>query len=206
MKLFIGLLALVTAIGIAAPVQAQPFHVESKGVTYAANSNGGPARVSALVTSTGARIWTTGLFGAPGVPPDITVTALALDKDVLYVSAFSPAMAVTSGFVSALDSISGQILWLMILPGGGIFAPPTVNKDVLYVASVAPTGPSKTTALNAVTGQLIWNTSTPYPAFSSPSVDKDTVVLVTGGFGGYPTFLVLFDAATGQIALSVAVP
>jgi outer membrane protein assembly factor BamB len=209
MKVITGLFAVVIAIAIAAPAAAQPFHIENKGVTYAANSSGtGPARVSALVTSTGAQIWTTHFGGIPNIPSDFTATALALDKDVLYVSGYSPSIAPQLGFLISLNAATGQILWTTRLTGGGIFSAATVDKDVLYVVSWSPQvfGSSKTSAVNALTGEILWFTNTPYPAFSSPSLDKGTVVVVTGGVSDFPTFLVLFDAATGQQIRAVQVP
>ena len=205
MKLIPGLFVLAIAVGIGAPAQAQPTYLESKGVTYAINGNG-VGRVSALITSTGAPVWTTGLVATTSIPPDIKPTALALDKDILYVSAFSPSLATNSGFVFSLDAVSGRVVWIAVLPGGGIFSPATVDRNVVYVASWADSGSSRTSAVDAATGAIIWQSNTPYPAFSSPTIDKDRVVLVSGGFSGFPTFLIHFDPATGQIVRSVPVP
>lgn len=205
MKLVIGWLALVISAAMAVPAQAQPTYIEDKGITYAVNANGQP-RISAIATSTGVPVWTTVLVGSPGVPPDLIPTALALHKTVLYVSAFSDTIARNTGVLFTIDTASGQILWIALISGGGIFSAATVDKDVVYVTGWALGQPSKTTALNAITGQVIWQSNTPHPAFSSPTVDKDTLVVVTGGFSGFPTFLVLFDAATGQILQSGAVP
>jgi len=201
MKPITGLFAVVIAVGIAAPAQALPNYIESKGVTYVGNPSPPPGRVSALITSTGAPLWTTVLAGAA---PDL-ILSLALDKDVLYVTGYSESVATNTGFVWALDAVTGQILWLTRLTGGGIYSSAIVSKGVLYVAGGAESGQSRTSAVDATTGAIIWQANT-VPVFSSPTIAKDTVVLASGGFPGIPTFLIVLDATTGQLLLSTPVP
>jgi outer membrane protein assembly factor BamB len=204
MKTITGLFALATAIGIAAPAQAGPNLVQDRGVTYVASVGGAP-RVTSLITSTGAPLWTTVLLGPAGVPPDLTLS-LALDKDVLYVTAGSDSISPNIGFVWAIDTTTGSILWLTFLPGGGLYSAATVSKGVLYVAGYAATTPSKTTAVNADTGAVIWSTNIPFPSLSSPGLDKDFVVVTVGGFSPFPYYLIVLDPATGQVVRSTPAP
>ena len=203
MKLITGLFAIAVAVGIAAPAQARPDFVQDKGVTYVANLVGVP-RVTSLITSTGATVWITELDDF--VPPDLSTLSLALDKNVLYVTAASDS-APNLGFTWALDANTGAILWLSTTPGGGLYSAATVSKGVVYVAGAATTGPSKATALDIVTGGIIWQSANlPFPSGSSPVADRDAVVLTVGGFTQFPYYLVILDAATGQIVRSSPAP
>ena len=201
MKLITGLIAASIAIGSAAPAQALPNYLESKGITYAAQA-AGTLRVSALITLTGAPVWTTQLTAAP---PDLTMS-LALDKGVLFVTGYSLSIDPNTGFVWALDAETGQILWSSHVPGGGIYSSATASKGLLYIAGAASGAGSSTTALDAATGAIVWQFSTIYPVYSSPTVDKDTVTLVSGGFPSNPTYLIVLDAVTGALLVTSPVP
>jgi outer membrane protein assembly factor BamB len=203
MKLIAALVVAIFIIGTAAPAHALPNYVASKDVVYAATSTG-VLRVSKLDVTTGL-VWLTNLVGVPG---DL-VLSLSLDKDVLYVTGASNTAAPNTGFVWALDTATGQILWqTTIANGGAIYSSATVHKGIVYVAGTAAQGGGRTTALDAATGQILWTTVAVagLPLFSSPTVDKDVVIVVTGGTPGVPVVAMTMDALTGAILSVVPAP
>ena len=203
MKLIAALVVAIFIIGTAAPAHALPNYIASKDVVYAASSTGG-LRVSKLDVTTGL-VWLTNLGGAPS---DL-VLSLTENKGVLYVTGASVATAPNTGFLWALDTVTGQILWqTYIANGGAIYSSATVEKGVIYVAGAPAQGASRTTALDAATGQILWTTAVApgYPLFSSPTVVKDVVIVVSGGTPGAPTAVITMDALTGAILSAVPAP
>lgn len=128
------------------------------------------ARVSAVDSKTGARLWSRDL--APSKERDNTVLGggVAYDEGRLYV---------TTGYakVYALDAKTGKVLWRQSVTGP-VRAAPTVNGGRVFVVTIDDKG----LALAADDGRLLWTHSSSEQAAAvlsgaAPAVDNGVVIM-----------------------------
>jgi polyvinyl alcohol dehydrogenase (cytochrome) len=139
---------------------------------------------SAFDPDTGALLWATQV--GPGSSLGGMEWGSATDGQRIYVAIANlygtPYAAGTAGSWSALDPLTGKILWQTPDPNGAIdLGPVTVANGVVYAGSMAGApGASNMFALNASSGAILWR----YPAGGSviagASIVGDTIYWGSG--------------------------
>jgi polyvinyl alcohol dehydrogenase (cytochrome) len=154
---------------------------------------------SAFDPSTGALLWATQV--GPGSALGGIQWGSATDGKRIYVAignlygipyTLQPSGQVnTAGSWSALDPLTGQILWQTADPNGAIdLGPMTVANGVVYAPSMAggATSPNMF-ALNASTGTILWSFASGGSVIAGASIAYDTVYWGSGYSNlGIPAF------------------
>jgi polyvinyl alcohol dehydrogenase (cytochrome) len=149
----------------------------------------------ALNPANGEVVWATQV--GPGSQRGGIVWGPATDGKRVYVAAanfegvemtlFPSGERTTSGFWSALDARTGEILWQTAdpVPDGWDAGMVTVANDVVYAGSLDPRGHMY--ALNAVTGAILWSYVSGGSVIAGPAVVNGTVYWGSGYARGFGT-------------------
>jgi outer membrane protein assembly factor BamB len=127
----------------------------------------------------------------------------------------------SSGYVYAVDAVTGDSLWQTDVHGmettlgavqnppimikGAVQAKPVVVDDVVYIASVGneETGEGLLVALDARTGAELWQQTTPAPLFSTPVVVGDSIVVA---LQHETAVIIIYDLETGNLIRNYVPP
>jgi outer membrane protein assembly factor BamB len=152
--------------------------------------------VFAVSQLTGSILWERAIPGAPGM-----IGTPAIDSGRVYIDS-------ANGLVSALNALTGVVLWQTPIGTNDGFSSPTVAANVVYVGS----GDGNLYALNPSTGAVIWKGPTGGPVYSTPAVsggrvfvgsrDHSVYAFAVGCATGGASCVKLWSTATGSDVLS----
>jgi outer membrane protein assembly factor BamB len=136
------------------------------GRVFIGSGNG----VIARDAKTGADLWTYRSPGPSWIPQNATASAPAVVDDVLY-------MGFPDGRVTALDVLTGVVVWNVQLPGkpylGGVLSPPAVSGNTVYVGN----NDGRLYALDRATGATTWSYEIGTWVASGAAISGDALVI-----------------------------
>ncbi len=167
------------------PIYSSPAVVN--GVVYLASRDG---QVYAINEQTGVQLWrTSNAFNSPSFP--ITSSLLVANGRIFFGSwCFAPRCSPV-GYLEALDTSTGNILWLNATSTAVISTPSIDNGKVIFGED-----DGTVLAVNETTGHRIWGTNVASPVRNAPTIAYGRVYV-----GSFNRFYAL-NEATGATAWS----